>query len=239
MTTKLLGCVMAGTKKICSRCILDTTVPEIKFDENGVCNYCKLHDRLEEKYTLNEEGQRKLNGLVEEIKSDGKGKKYDCIVGVSGGTDSTYTLYVVKKMVLRPLAVHLDNGWNSEIAVRNIKNAVAKLGVDLHTIVLDWEEFKDIQLSFLKASVPDAEIPTDIAILGALFKAAADEKIRYVINGHSFRTEGNSPIGWSYMDGRYVKSVQKIFGSKKLKTFTNVTIFDLLYYLILKRVRFV
>jgi len=203
---------MLNNHRICSRCILGTTVPDIRFDEKGVCNYCKIHDKFEEKYPLNENGKEKLRELINKIKLKGKNKKYDCVVGISGGTDSTYCLYLIKKMGLRPLAVHLDNGWDSQIAVDNMKKAVEKLGVDLKTIKVDWEEFRDLQISFLKASVPDAEIPTDIAIYSILYRVAAELGVHFVLNGHSFRTEGTAPISWTYMDGKYLESVHKRFG---------------------------
>jgi N-acetyl sugar amidotransferase len=224
---------------ICNRSVLDTTIPNIRFDENGVSQYCKIYDSLEKEYPLNSIGKEKLTRLVNHIKEKGKGKKYDCIIGVSGGTDSTYTLYKVIKEGLRPLAVHFDNGWNSKLAVKNIKNSCKKMGVDLYTYVVNWEEFKDLQISFLKASTPDAEIPTDVGIHATLIKIAAKEKIKYVLNGHSFRTELIMPKDWTYMDGRYIKSVHKKFGERKLKTFPNFTILDLLYYNIFKRIKVV
>jgi len=157
---------------ICSKCILDTTIEEIKFDNQGVCNYCYTHDEMEKKFPLGKEGDAAVNKIVNKIKRKGKNKKYDCIVGVSGGRDSTYTLYHAVKLGLRPLAVHFDNGWNSDIAVKNINNATRILNVDLETIVADWEEFKDLQVSFLKASVSDAEVPTDWVIFSILFETA-------------------------------------------------------------------
>ncbi|MFA5060538.1 MAG: N-acetyl sugar amidotransferase [Candidatus Omnitrophota bacterium] len=224
---------------VCTRCVLDTTIPEIRFDENGVCQYCKIHDDLEKEYPLNDDGKRKLDRWVEKIKKDGQGKPYDIIVGVSGGRDSTFGLYMVVKLGLRPLAVHFDNGWNSEIAVTNIKRATEKLNVDLHTFVVDWDEFKDLQISFLKASTSDAEIPTDVAIHGILHRVAAQENIKYILFAHSFRTEGFSPIGWTYMDGRYIREVQKKFGTKKLKTFPNLTISNFFYYRLIKKIQVV
>lgn len=222
---------------ICTRCILDTTVPEIVFDEKGVCNYCKLHDLLNIEYPKGAEQKELLRKILNKIKDAGKNKKYDCVVGVSGGTDSSYTLYQSVKNGLRPLAVHFDNGWNSEIAVSNIKNICTKLNVDLYTYVVDWEEFKDLQISFLKASVPDAEIPTDVGIHSILIKIAKKEGIKYVLNGHSFRAEGISPVGWTYMDGLYISSVQKKLGRTKLKTYPNFTLFDLLRYNLINKVQ--
>ncbi len=226
--------------RICTRCVVDTTIPDIQFDDQGVCTLCKIHDELEKHFPLGEVGQQRLNRLVEKIKVSGKNKRYDCMVGVSGGRDSTYTLYLAKKLGLRPLAVHFDNGWNSEIAVSNIKNALTKLDIDLHTVVADWEEFKDLQLAFLKASVSDAEIPTDVAIAGTRVQVAAEEGIKYIITGHSFRTEGLMPISWTYMDGKYINSVYKQFGTRsKLKTIPNYTLFDLFYYTFIKGIKLI
>lgn len=230
---------MKNNRKICSRCISDTSIPGIRFDERGVCNFCEAHDELEKQFPLDESGQQRLNQILDKIKSKGRNKKHDCIIGVSGGTDSTYCLYLAKELGLRPLAVHLDNGWDSDIAVNNIKKAVTKLGVDLKTVTCDWEEFKDLQIAFLKASVPDAEIPTDLAIISVLYRVATEEDVHYVLNGHSFRAEGLSPTGWTYMDGRYIKSVHKRFGTTTLKSFPNLTISDLLYYVFVKRIRVV
>lgn len=224
-------------RKICSRCILDTTVPEIQFDEHGLCNYCKIHDKFEELYPLNEIGKERIRRKVEKIKRKGIAKKYDCIVGVSGGTDSTYCLYLAKKWGLKPLAIHLDNGWDTEIAMSNMRKATEKLGIDLKIIKVDWEEFKNLQIAFLKASVSDAEIPTDIGIYSVLYRVAVEEGIPYVINGHSFRTEGTCPIGWTYMDGKYIDSVYKKFGEGKLKSFPNLKISNLLYYIFIKRIK--
>lgn len=223
--------------QICNRCVADTTILGINFDKNGVCNYCKIHDEMEKEYPQGKEAQKKLKELVGKIKISGKGKKYDCVVGVSGGRDSTYLLYIAVKLGLRPLAVHFDNGWNSALAVTNIKNILTKLNVDLETIVVDWAEFKDLQRSFLLASVSDAEIPTDVGILGTLHRVAAREGIKYILNGHSFRTEGVMPIGWTYMDGRYIKSVQKQFGTQKLKTFPNFNLWDMFYYTFIKKIK--
>ena len=223
--------------QICTRCILDTTVSDIWFDENGVCKYCEIHDELEKSHPIDEEGAKRISDIVETIKADGKGKQYDCIVGVSGGRDSTYTLFKAVELGLRPLAVHFDNGWNSEIAVTNIKNAITKLGVDLHTVVADWEEFKDLQLAFLRASVSDGEVPTDYVIYSVLWQAAAAEGVKYVIEGHSFRTEGTSPISWSYMDGRYIRNVHRRYGKGKITSFPIMSLSKFLYYTFVRRIK--
>lgn len=216
---------------------MDESVPGITFDENGICPFCKIHSEIESKFGDNETTKRNLDLLVEKIKKEGKGKKYDCIVGVSGGRDSTYTLYSAVKLGLRPLAVHFDNGWDSEIAVQNIKYACRKLNVDLYTHVADWEEFKDLQRSFLLASVPDAEVPTDWIIFSVLFKIASKEGLRYIIHGHSFRTEGTTPLTWTYMDGRYINDIQKKFGTRKIKSFPVMSMSDYLYFSFIKGIR--
>lgn len=226
-------------RRICVRCVSDTSIPNIRFDDGGICNFCKMHDNLEKQFPQGELGQQRLSQLVEKIKAEGKNKRYDCIVGISGGTDSTYCLYLCKQLGLRPLAVHFDNGWDSDIAVNNMRNAVAKLGVDVRTVTCDWGEYRDLQISFLKASVPEAEIPTDIAIFSVLYQTAAEEGLHYIINGHSFRTEGLAPIGWTYMDGRYIESVQRTFGTAELKSFPNLTISKLLYHVLVKRIQVV
>src|SRR5690349_21124980 len=161
------------TANVCTRCVLDTTVNDIWFDSEGVCKYCKIIDEMEKDHPLDEKSDIRLQALVEKIKKEGKNKPYDCIAGTSGGRDSTYTMLKAVELGLRPLAVHFDNGWNTEISVRNIKRACEKLNIPLYTVVADWEEFKDLQVSFLKSDTPDADIPTDYAIYSVLFKVAA------------------------------------------------------------------
>jgi N-acetyl sugar amidotransferase len=216
---------------------MDDTVKGIEFDKEGVCTLCHIHDELEASYPMNDETPKELQKLIDKIKNDGQGKRYDCVVGVSGGRDSTYTLYNAVKLGLRPLAVHFDNGWNSDTAVQNIKNITDTLGVDFYTHVADWEEFKDLQRSFLKASVPDAEVPTDWVIFSVLFKAATEENVKYIIHGHSFRTEGTTPLTWTYMDGKYVRYIQKRFGTRKIKSFPIMSMFDYIYYSFVKRIK--
>ena len=223
--------------KICTRCIMDDTVQGIEFDQKGECTFCHIHDELEAKFPLNENAKSELQKIVDKIKREGKNKKYDCIIGISGGRDSSFTLYKAVKMGLRPLAVHFDNGWNSENAVRNIENLCAKLNVDLYTHVANWEEFKDLQRSFLYASVPDAEVPTDWVIFSVLFEQALSYGVKYIIHGHSFRTEGTTPLTWTYMDGKYVNFIQKKFGTKKIKSFPVMSMFDYLYYTFVKKIK--
>ncbi len=225
------------TKK-CTRCVSDTTMTEIEFDENGICNFCKLHDRFVELHPLGKDGQEIIDKLINQIKNDGKNKPYDCIVGLSGGTDSTYLLYWAVKNELRPLAVCFDNGWSTDIALRNIRNATDILGVELHTIIADWEEMKDLQKAFLKASVSDADAPTDYAIYSVLYTEAIKAGVKYSLNGHSFRAEGSVPKSWSYFDGRYIKDVLKKHGTiKKVKSFPLMSLTQYAYYSLIKRIR--
>ena len=209
--------------QICRRCVCDTTISSICFDETGICQFCKSHDKLEALYPRDSRSAD-LEKLAQYIKSSGRGRDFDCIVGVSGGTDSSYTLKLVKELGLRPLAVHFDNGWNTTESVTNIKNLISKLGVELHTHVVDWEEFKDLQKAFLKASVPCIEAPTDVGIHGTLYRLAEKEGLKYILGGQSFRSEGTVPREWSYLDGTYITSVHKRFGTRPLKSFPNVTL---------------
>lgn len=231
---------MSVEYRICTRCVMDTTDPEIEFDENGVCNHCHAYDRMVREYVVSgEAGLHYLEKMVEKIRSEGKGKSYDCIIGVSGGVDSTYVAYKVKELGLHPLAVHLDNGWDSELAVKNIEQTLKRLGIDLYTHVLDWEEFKDLQIAFLRASTPDSEIPTDHGIVAILNQMAEKVGTRYVILGTNVRTETHLPKAWSqgHNDWRYIESVHRRFGKRKLKTYPHESLFTLLrHYWKLRRI---
>ncbi len=227
----------------CSRCILDEKDdPDIQPDAEGICQHCHHHDAMVERFTFSEEERPvHLQQLLANIKEAGKGKEYDCIIGVSGGVDSTYVAYLTKEMGLRPLAVHLDNGWNSELAVKNIENILKQLHIDLYTHVIDWEEFKDIQLSYFKAGVIDLEVPTDNAILGALYKVARRHKVKHIISGYSTATEGFLPKHWVFnkLDMRNFKAIHKQFGSVKRHTFPAIDMFRLHASMRMKRIELV
>jgi N-acetyl sugar amidotransferase len=226
--------------KICSRCIYDETVPGISFDEQGVCNYCHTHDRLNLQYPTGEEGEQRLQALAQTIREKGRKKKYDVIVGVSGGCDSSFLLYKAVQLGLRPLAVHFDNTWNSTVAVENIHDVLKKLDVDLYTYVVNNKEYDDIYRSFLKAGLPDVEAPTDIGLASVLNMACEKFGVSYIFEGHSFRTEGIAPLGWIYMDGKYIETVQKTFGTVPLKTYPNMLMPNFLKWtavLALKKIR--
>lgn len=229
--------------RVCVRCIMDTNAdPRISFSEDGICNHCQRYDRLiNSRVFKGVEGQSKLNRLVDKIKSAGRGNDYDCLIGVSGGVDSTYVAYIVKQLGLRPLAIHFDNGWNSELAVKNIEKALNKLDIDLITYVVDWEEFRDLQIAFLKSSTTDGEIPTDHAIYTLLWKESLKHGIKYIISGMNFATESIDVTDWSYghSDWRYIRDIHAIFGSKKLKTYPHFSYLFLLYVNLLKGIRIV
>lgn len=213
---------MSASAIVCVKCVMDTTDPNIAFDGSGVCNHCREYEeRVKRQVASGGQGRRILKRIVEKIKEDGANREYDCIIGVSGGVDSTFVAYKVKGLGLRPLAVHLDNGWDSELAVKNIQNVLELLDIDLYTYVLDWEEFKDLQLSFLKASTPDSEIPTDHAIVALLRMMTKKMRVRYIIMGSNVRTETHVPDAWSqgHIDWRYIRSVHRQFGSVPLRSF--------------------
>lgn len=230
------------TYKQCNRCVMDTTDLEISFDENGICNHCTefLLRRAGQTYK-GVESDAILDRLVKDIKEAGKGSEYDCILGLSGGIDSSYAAYIAKEKGLRVLAVHMDNGWNSEEAVLNIKNIAKKLEIDYESYVLDWEEFKDLQLAFLKASVPEADTPTDIAIPALWHHFATKYGVKYILSGGNFSTEGILPRSWHYnaKDMRYFKHIQSTFGKKRLKKFPTFGYQKEAYYKLVKSIKVV
>jgi N-acetyl sugar amidotransferase len=227
--------------QICSKSVMDNIAdPDITFDENGICNYYYLfQERAKLRLFDTEKDKNKLNEIVSKIKETGRTHEYDCIIGVSGGVDSTYVAYLVKQLGLRPLAVHFDNGWNSELAVKNIEQVLNKLNIDLFTYVIDWEEFKSLQLAFLESSTPDGEIPTDHAISALLYKVASEKKIKYIINGNNFATESVMPLTWAYghIDWKYIRWINEKFGTRKLKDYPHLTITKYFYYTFLEKIR--
>lgn len=221
---------------------MDYSDPDIVFDINRVCSHCLRYDYVSKiRLIAPQDRERKLCKLIEEIKSAGAGKSYDCIIGISGGVDSTYVAWLVKKYGLRPLAVHLDNGWNSELAVANIQKTLETLGIDLLTHVIDWEEFRDLQVSFLKASTPDGEVPTDHAIFALLYELANKYGLKHVITGTNVVTEAILPEKWGYgyFDWRYIKNVHRRFGTSKLSTYPHFSLLKLAYYMFVKKIRMV
>jgi len=195
-------------------------------------------DGLAQEYkTGTAEGEATINEIIIGIKKDGKGKKYDCVIGVSGGTDSSYMVYWAIQKGLRPLAVHYDNTWNTSIATENIRKVLGKLKVDLYTHVCDNKEADDIFKAFFKAGVPEIEASTDLALSETLYRAAAKFKVKYVLEGHSFLAEGITPLGKNYFDGRYIQAIHKKYGTMKMKSYPLMTFWKFLKWTTLYRIQ--
>ena len=215
--------------QVCSNCVMDTTDSKIIFDDKGVCDHCNtFYSVILPNWHTDERGDKSLNNLVKKIKSQGKGKDFDCLMGMSGGIDSSYLLYVMKeKYGLRPLVFHVDAGWNSQIAVNNIERLVDGLGLDLYTEVINWEEIKDLQLAFFKSGVPHIDVPQDHAFFATMYKFASKHKIKYILTGGNYSTECvRNPLEWMYYqsDSIQLRDIYKKFGTGKLKDYpvTNI-----------------
>jgi N-acetyl sugar amidotransferase len=234
-----------NTYRICSNCIMDTTDSHITFDERGWCDYCNnYYTNILPNWHPDELGEKILGRVIDKIKQDGKGRDHDCLIGVSGGVDSSYVTYLSKaKFGLRPLIFHVDAGWNSQVAVNNIEKLIDGLGLDLHTEVVDWLEMKDLQLAFFKAQVPHIDTPQDHAFFAALYNFAAIHKFKYILTGANYSTECvREPLEWHYhaSDLRQLKDIHRRFGQRPLKTFPMADIFKFkLYYRFIKGVRVV
>lgn len=215
--------------KSCVICIQnDEHDKNITFNEDGICNYCL---EVMPKYEEVKKNYKKLPKVINKIKKAGKGKKYDCIIGMSGGVDSSYVAHLCKIHELKPLVVHFDNGWNSELAVDNVYKIISKNNFDLFTLVVDWEEFKDLQRAFIKSDVVDIEVPTDHAITASLVKLSKQHKIKYMLSGANVATESGMPPDWSWRkaDLINIKDIQKKFGKEKLRTFPTYSSFQLFW----------
>ncbi|PMY59676.1 MULTISPECIES: N-acetyl sugar amidotransferase [Pseudomonas] len=227
--------------QICSSCIMDTSDPHIKFDDSGVCEYCNNYQTsILPNWHTDQRGEAELMALAEKIKTHGHGKDFDCIIGLSGGLDSSYAAYVAKvKMGLRPLLFHVDAGWNTDQAVGNIEKLVDGLGLDLYTDVINWEEMKDLQVSFLRSQIADQDLPQDAAFFSGLYKFAREHRIKYVLTGANFSTECcREPEEWGGypgVDKTLFKDIHGRFGKRKLNSFplTDILIYKILYQRIL------
>tara|TARA_Y100001934_G_C12328279_1_gene763693 strand:+ start:587 stop:1795 length:1209 start_codon:yes stop_codon:yes gene_type:complete len=234
---------MTNSPQTCTRCTINATVPQARFDENGICNYCALHDEMEKEFPLTGEGKNKIDQIIKDIKKAGNSKKYDCVIGISGGRDSTYTLYMAKKWGLRPLAVYFNDGFGNPVAGQNMKRATFKLGVDMRTVTADWRESKCLKVACLKASTPDLNLSADLGIACALYGVAAAENLRYIFIGQSFRTEGIAPLEWNYLDGKYLATIHKQFGAIPLRKWRpkdpgfRLELVHMVYYIIWRRIR--
>ena len=230
--------------QVCTRCILDTRdYPAISFNEEGVCNVCATFDELRARTVFNDvAGQEKLAQLLSSIRRSGAGKEYDCILTVSGGADSSYLAFLCREWKLRPLLLHVDNGWNSELAVSNVENIVRKTEFDLYTYVIDWEELRDLQISYLKASVIDLDVPSENALLGAFYRTAEKFAVKYILTGHNTMTEGWLPPTFTSqykMDTLNLRAIQKKFGTRRLRKYPSLGFFRHFFYSRIMRIRMV
>ena len=210
--------------QICTSCVMDTTDKMIVFDEQGVCDHCNTYyDKVVPNWHTGQRGKKELDKILSRIKKDGKGKDFDCIIGVSGGFDSSYLVHLAKcQFDLRPLVFHVDAGWNSEIAVNNIQRLIDKLGLDLFTDVIDWEEMKDLQLAFFKSGVSHIDTPQDHAFFATMYKFASKYRVKNILTGANLSTECiRNPLEWMYYqsDSIQLKDIHRKFGAQKLKSF--------------------
>lgn len=212
---------------------MDTTDLEISFDEDGVCNHCiEFEQKTSKRWYPNEQGEEKLKKIYEKLKKEGNKKEYDCILGLSGGVDSSYLAIKLHEAGIRPLVVHVDGGWNSKLAVQNIESIVKYCGWHLHTIVIDYEEMKDLQLAYLKSAIANQDVPQDHAFFASLYHFATKHNIRYVISGGNIATESIFPKSWSSdaMDARNLRAIHDKFGTLKLKSYKTISFFQLYFY---------
>ena len=219
--------------QMCTRTVMDTTDPDISFDSEGVSNHWHEFVRARERDALTaERAQAALERIVSDVKKSGRGKPYDCVLGLSGGVDSSYLAHVAVELGLRPLIVHFDNGWNSELAVSNIESLVKGLKLDLHTFVMDWPEFRDLQRAYFKASVVDLEVPTDHMILGALYRIALQYKLEFLLSGTNVATESILPRRWYYskFDLKNLRDIHRKFGSLPLRKLPALGFWQMTYY---------
>ncbi len=219
---------------------MDTSDPDIVFDDDGICGHCHTYRRRMREDLPRGDRRAYLEELVGRIREAGAGRPYDCIIGISGGVDSTYVAWLCKKELgLRPLAVHLDNGWNTELAVENIATTLRKLDIDLFTHVIDWQEFRDLQVAFLKSGIANWEVPTDHAIRALLYREAARRGIRYIITGSNLVTEAIMPSSWmaDSVDLRLLRSVHRRFGTHRLRSFPQLSLRRLAWLTFARRIR--
>lgn len=205
--------------QMCTFCVMDTTDPEITFDANGRCNHCRAFEKLRgTEWFPDETGASRLAAMIERIKREGEGKEYDSVLGLSGGVDSSYLAIKAHEWGLRPLVVHVDAGWNSELAVQNIERIVDHCGYELDTLVVNWEDMRELQLSYLRAAVANQDVPQDHAFFAALYHFAIENKVRYVLNGGNLATEGIYPTAWegAAMDSRNLTAIHERYGTQPL-----------------------
>lgn len=227
--------------QICSNCVMDTSDPEIEFNQEGVCNHCIEFESVSRKnWFPNEKGQELLKKTVLGIKAAGKDQEYDCILGLSGGVDSSYLALRVKELGLRPLVMHVDAGWNSELAVANIEAVVKHCDFDLHTHVVDWQDMRDLHLAYLRAGVANQDVPQDHIFFASLYHFATKHRIRYILSGGNLATEGIFPKAWhgSAMDAINLNAIHSRFGERKLRQYKTISFFKCyIWYPFIKKMR--
>ena len=223
---------MSSTYQVCTRCVMDTTDPEIQFDANGVCSHCHFFDaEIRKRWHPNEQGHEQLSQLVARVREAGRGQEYDCILGVSGGVDSSYLTLKVKELGLRPLVMHVDAGWNSELAVNNIEKIVKHCGFELHTHVMDWDEMRDLQLAYLRSGVSNQDVPQDHAFFANLYHYAIKNDIKTILSGGNAATEAIFPSTWhgNAMDEVNLRAIHREFGKYPLRHYSTISFWQ--YYI--------
>jgi N-acetyl sugar amidotransferase len=232
----------AKTHQICTRCVMDTTDPRISFDADGVCSHCReFEEETRKGWFPNEEGKARLVQMIEQMRARGRDKEYDCILGLSGGIDSSYMALKLKDWGLRPLVMHVDAGWNSELAVGNIEKIVKHCNYDLHTHVVDWEDMRDLQLAYLRAGISNQDVPQDHIFFSSLYHFAIGNDIQYILSGGNIATEGIMADGWhegSAMDSINLKAIHRRFGERKLRSYKTISFGEYyVYYPLIKKMR--
>lgn len=229
-----------GRYRICTKCVMDTNDPEINFDSEGVCNHCRSFEASHVKRPPVYKRQHQLELLISQMRASGRNGDYDCVIGMSGGVDSSYLAHLAVELNLRPLAVHVDAGWNSELAVRNVEVLVKNLNIDLFTFVVDWEEMRDLQVAFLRSGVANQDIPQDHAFAAAVLRVASDRKIRWILTGANWATESILPTAWGHnaRDLRHLKAISRRFGKLRLRKYPTLSFFQRhVYYPYVRRIR--
>lgn len=232
---------MNSSYKVCTQCVMDTTDPYISFDEKGVCNHClKFQNVTSKEWFPDNEGKRRLKLIIEQMKNAGSGRPYDCILGLSGGVDSSYLAMKTSEWGLRPLVVHVDAGWNSELAVSNIEKIVKHCKYDLHTHVVDWQEMRNLQLAYLNSAVANQDVPQDHVFFASMYHFATNNGIRYILSGGNIATEGIFPTAWhgSAMDAINLKAIYRTYGNIPLVSYNTISFFQYyIWYPFVKKMR--
>lgn len=229
------------TYQVCTKCVMDTSDPDITFNADGVCSHCRKFENVTSRdWYPNDEGLRRWQGMAEQIRQESKGREYDCILGLSGGVDSSYLALVAKEAGLRPLALHVDAGWNSELAVANIEKIVKHCNFDLHTHVVDWEEVRDLQLAYMRSGVWNQDVPQDHVFFANLYHYATSNNIRVLLLGGNLATEGIFPTSWNgaAMDAINLKAIHRKFGERRLKQYRTISFLQYYFWFpVVKRMR--